>query len=99
VASCPACGEANLDHAKFCLKCGSALTGAAPRGEERKLVSVLASPHAAGVSALIVSEFGKKDKSGGLTMDPGRVQSRLEETAVDSLLSQAAAVRVPGCPG
>jgi len=41
VASCPACGEANPDHAKFCLKCGTALTPATPRGEERKLVSVL----------------------------------------------------------
>jgi class 3 adenylate cyclase len=41
VASCPACGEANPDHAKFCLKCGTSLTQAAPRGQERKLVSVL----------------------------------------------------------
>jgi class 3 adenylate cyclase/tetratricopeptide (TPR) repeat protein len=41
VASCPACGEANPDHARFCLKCGTALTQAAQRGEERKLVSVL----------------------------------------------------------
>jgi class 3 adenylate cyclase len=40
VASCPACGEENPDHAKFCLKCGTALD-AAQRGEERKLVSVL----------------------------------------------------------
>ncbi|MGH2554519.1 MAG: AAA family ATPase, partial [Actinomycetota bacterium] len=40
MASCPACGEANPDHAKFCLKCGSALTQAPPRGEERKLISV-----------------------------------------------------------
>jgi class 3 adenylate cyclase/tetratricopeptide (TPR) repeat protein len=41
VASCPACGEANPDHARFCLKCGTALTQAGQRGEERKLVSVL----------------------------------------------------------
>jgi class 3 adenylate cyclase/tetratricopeptide (TPR) repeat protein len=41
MADCPACGAANPDHAKFCLKCGTALTQVAQRGEERKLVSVL----------------------------------------------------------
>ncbi|HVF06470.1 MAG TPA: S8 family serine peptidase [Frankiaceae bacterium] len=44
----------------------------------------MASPHAAGVAALIVSKFGKPDPAhpGGLTMDPAGVERRLVETAV-----------------
>jgi len=38
---CPACGEENLDRARFCLACGGALGESAPKGEERKVVSVL----------------------------------------------------------
>jgi len=41
MASCPACGEANPDHAKFCLRCGTSLSPAPQAGQERKLVSVL----------------------------------------------------------
>lgn len=43
----------------------------------------MASPHAVGVSALIVSQFGKSDKLGRLSMSPSSVASRLMETAVD----------------
>jgi class 3 adenylate cyclase len=41
VLVCPACGEENPEHARFCLSCGESLTIAAPVGEERKVVSVL----------------------------------------------------------
>jgi len=41
VLVCPACGEENPEHARFCLSCGGSLTVAAPAGEERKVVSVL----------------------------------------------------------
>ena len=37
---CPVCGTANPDHARFCLQCGSALTGRAGEGE-RRIVTML----------------------------------------------------------
>ncbi|HWI71687.1 MAG TPA: S8 family serine peptidase [Baekduia sp.] len=44
----------------------------------------MATPHAVGVAALIVSEYGKKDRSqGGLTLPPDRVQKILQKTATD----------------
>jgi subtilisin family serine protease len=44
----------------------------------------MASPHAAGVAALIVSEFGKRDDAhGGLTLAPEKVKRILKETATD----------------
>lgn len=44
----------------------------------------MASPHAAGVAALIVSEFGHRDgRNGGLTMDPDSVEQILRRTATD----------------
>ncbi|HET9242118.1 MAG TPA: S8 family serine peptidase [Gaiella sp.] len=44
----------------------------------------MASPHAAGVAALIVSEYGKRDrKRGGYTLHPRRVEKILERTASD----------------
>jgi lantibiotic leader peptide-processing serine protease len=43
----------------------------------------MAAPHATGVAALIVSQFGTPDAS-GLTMDPAAVQARLEESATDT---------------
>jgi subtilisin family serine protease len=44
----------------------------------------MASPHAAGVAALIVSEFGKKDKAhGGLTLAPSVVERILKRTATN----------------
>jgi subtilisin family serine protease len=45
----------------------------------------MASPHAAGVAALIVSEYGKKDRAhGGLTLDPARTERILRATATDT---------------
>ena len=41
MSSCLTCGSANPDRAKFCLECGSPLTGLGPTREERKVVSVL----------------------------------------------------------
>jgi class 3 adenylate cyclase/tetratricopeptide (TPR) repeat protein len=41
VAVCPACGEENLERAKFCLECGAALAVAAAAVQERKIVTVL----------------------------------------------------------
>ncbi len=44
----------------------------------------MASPHAVGVAALIVSEFDQPGGAGeGLTMDPHRVAVRLKQTATD----------------
>jgi subtilisin family serine protease len=43
----------------------------------------MASPHAAGVAALIVARYGRRDRRlGGLRMSPDRVQRILERTAV-----------------
>src|SRR5687768_12918590 len=38
---CQGCGEDNPVRARFCLACGAALAQAPPRGDERKVVSVL----------------------------------------------------------
>jgi subtilisin family serine protease len=45
----------------------------------------MAAPHAVGVAALIVSEFGTKDgkHKGGLTMNPIQVQKILERSATE----------------
>jgi lantibiotic leader peptide-processing serine protease len=44
----------------------------------------MASPHATGVAALIVAEYGKRDKRhGGLTLRPAKVQRILEKSATD----------------
>jgi class 3 adenylate cyclase/tetratricopeptide (TPR) repeat protein len=40
-AFCPACGEANPEHARFCLSCGAALAEAAQGREVRKTVTTL----------------------------------------------------------
>jgi lantibiotic leader peptide-processing serine protease len=45
----------------------------------------MASPHAVGVAALIVSRFGKPDRThGGLTLDPRATESILRSTATDT---------------
>jgi subtilisin family serine protease len=41
----------------------------------------MASPHAAGVAALIVSEYGERQRGGGLGMDPAEVERILLESA------------------
>ena len=43
----------------------------------------MASPHAAGVAALIVSQFGSLGSDGDVKMSPGTVQSILESTVID----------------
>jgi lantibiotic leader peptide-processing serine protease len=43
----------------------------------------MASPHAAGVAALIVSQFGKLGSDGDVKMSPGAVEDILKGTAVD----------------
>jgi hypothetical protein len=42
----------------------------------------MASPHAAGVAALIVSQFGTL-KNGDVMLSPNTVASRLQSTAID----------------
>lgn len=45
----------------------------------------MASPHAVGVAALIVSRFGRKDRANrGLTLDPRRTEGLLAGTATDT---------------
>jgi len=43
----------------------------------------MASPHTAGLAALIVSAFGNSDGNGGLKWSPDKVSSKLVKTAVD----------------
>jgi subtilisin family serine protease len=45
----------------------------------------MASPHAVGVAALIVAEYGKRDnREGGLKMNPDKVEQILRRTATDT---------------
>jgi subtilisin family serine protease len=43
----------------------------------------MASPHAAGVAALIVSQFGKLGSDGDVKIDPETVQKHLQSSSVD----------------
>ena len=43
----------------------------------------MASPHAAGVAALIVSQFGRLAANGDVELAPSTVESILERSAVD----------------
>ena len=47
----------------------------------------MASPHAAGVAALIVSQYGVLTSSGDVKLSPDTVQSRLEKSAIDQGLT------------
>ncbi|MDQ0577046.1 S8 family serine peptidase [Agromyces albus] len=52
----------------------------------------MASPHAAGVAALIVGQYGKFDKAhGGTTLSPAKTESILLSTAVDTACPDPAA--------
>ena len=45
----------------------------------------MASPHAVGVAALIVAQFGRRDRvNGRLTLDPDKVEQVLKKTATDT---------------
>jgi subtilisin family serine protease len=44
----------------------------------------MASPHAVGVAALAVAQFGTPDGKGGVGLDPGRVEQLLQSTATDT---------------
>ncbi len=45
----------------------------------------MASPHAVGVAALIVAQYGKRDnREGGLKLDPDKVERILRKTATDT---------------
>lgn len=55
----------------------------------------IASPMAAGVAALIVSEFGTDDDEGGLTMDPDEVERRLLDSAVPHPCPEGGVQRYP----
>ncbi len=59
----------------------------------------MASPHAAGVAALIVSQFGAVGAGGGLTMQPSRVQARLQSTATDHACPNPRLFVYPSSPG
>lgn len=49
----------------------------------------MAAPHAVGVAALIVSQYGKRDRvHGGLTLDPTTTERILQQTAVDHACPQ-----------
>ena len=43
----------------------------------------MASPHAAGVAALIVSQYGKLGSNGDVSLSPDSVQSRLQASSID----------------
>jgi subtilisin family serine protease len=43
----------------------------------------MATPHAVGVAALVVSEYGSPDHHGGLTLDPGKTESKVLSSAVE----------------
>jgi subtilisin family serine protease len=47
----------------------------------------MASPHAAGVAALIVSRFGRLGAGGDVSMSPTQVESRMQATTIDIGLS------------
>jgi subtilisin family serine protease len=59
----------------------------------------MASPHAVGVAALIVAEYGKRDRrNGGLTLQPDRVERILKRTATDTACPAQNPFTYPGVP-
>jgi subtilisin family serine protease len=60
----------------------------------------MASPHAVGVAALIVSEIGKRDAfRGGVTADPDKVERLLRKTATDTPCPAQEPFVYPDAPG
>ncbi|MEA2396175.1 MAG: lantibiotic leader peptide-processing serine protease [Solirubrobacteraceae bacterium] len=56
----------------------------------------MAAPHAVGVAALIVAEYGRFDsRNGGLTLSPDRVEQILRRTAVDTPCPNPATLDYP----
>ncbi|HYI45676.1 MAG TPA: S8 family serine peptidase [Actinomycetota bacterium] len=55
----------------------------------------MSSPIAAGVAALIVSQFGSDDGDGGLTMDPDQVEAILESSAQQHPCPEGGVQRYP----
>jgi hypothetical protein len=47
----------------------------------------MASPHAAGVAALIVSQYGVLGTNGDVKLSPDSVQSRIEKSTIDQGLN------------
>jgi lantibiotic leader peptide-processing serine protease len=59
----------------------------------------MATPHAVGVAALIVSQYGKRDRSqGGLTLPPDRVQKIMQKTATDTACPSPRLYHYDGLP-
>ncbi len=59
----------------------------------------MASPHAVGVAALAVAQYGKRDRvHGGLTLDPAQVEARLRTTATDTPCPMPNPFVYPGLP-
>ncbi|MDX6731557.1 MAG: lantibiotic leader peptide-processing serine protease [Baekduia sp.] len=57
----------------------------------------MAAPHVVGVAALIVSQYGKPDRSqGGLTLPADRVQALLQKTATDTPCPNPRQYEYPG---
>jgi lantibiotic leader peptide-processing serine protease len=60
----------------------------------------MASPHAVGVAALIVAEYGRRDRRhGGLTLRPDRVERILKRTATDTACPAQNPFTYPWTPG
>jgi subtilisin family serine protease len=59
----------------------------------------MASPHAVGVAALAIAQYGKRDRvHGGLTLDPAEVEARLRNTATDTPCPAQNPFVYPGLP-
>jgi subtilisin family serine protease len=59
----------------------------------------MAAPHAVGVAALIVAEFGRPDRNnGGLTLNPDRVERILKRTATDTPCPPGGVLDYPDLP-
>jgi subtilisin family serine protease len=59
----------------------------------------MAAPHAVGVAALAVAQYGKRDREhGGLTLDPAQVEARLRNTATDTPCPPQNPFVYPGLP-